>query len=165
MPRRAPPTPLRLYQGPLPPRSRPKHTLPSLPCPTFRPRLLAMGAPNPRSRAQSIDDLLSPHSRVMFPRVGQEGLHAHIVVHMPSVWTLGEAGACESERSMPVSPSGSTVSDRSSDSVNSGPTSPRRERVMVRGPWDHSGSIKIPFDVEAVLAPPRPAMLNAGPLR
>ncbi|KDR81379.1 hypothetical protein GALMADRAFT_60000 [Galerina marginata CBS 339.88] len=36
MPRRSPPSSLRLTQGPMPPRSAPKHTLPSLPRPAFR---------------------------------------------------------------------------------------------------------------------------------
>lgn len=30
-----------------------------------------------------------------------------------------------------------------------------------RGPWDHSSSIKIPFDVSTIVAPPRPAAVNA----
>lgn len=37
MRRRGPPSSLRLFQGPLPPRSHPKHTLPSFPRPVFRP--------------------------------------------------------------------------------------------------------------------------------
>ncbi|KAF8526832.1 hypothetical protein BU17DRAFT_82252 [Hysterangium stoloniferum] len=35
MPRRPPPTALRLHPGPTPPRSHPKHTLPSVPRPAF----------------------------------------------------------------------------------------------------------------------------------
>lgn len=31
-----------------------------------------------------------------------------------------------------------------------------------RGPWDHSASIKIPFDVSAVLTPPMPAVVNVS---
>ncbi|KAI6036887.1 hypothetical protein BKA83DRAFT_684368 [Pisolithus microcarpus] len=38
MPRRPPPSALRLFQGPLPPRSEPKHRLPSVPSPTFYPK-------------------------------------------------------------------------------------------------------------------------------
>ncbi|KIJ24771.1 hypothetical protein M422DRAFT_29237 [Sphaerobolus stellatus SS14] len=37
VPRRPAPTALRLYTGPTPPRSQPKHRLPSLPRPTFQP--------------------------------------------------------------------------------------------------------------------------------
>lgn len=37
VPRRPPPSPLRLHTGPTPPRNVPKHNLPSLPRPTFYP--------------------------------------------------------------------------------------------------------------------------------
>ena len=37
MPRRPPPTSLRLVTGPTPPRHKPKHVLPSIPLPTFYP--------------------------------------------------------------------------------------------------------------------------------
>lgn len=37
----------------------------------------------------------------------------------------------------------------------------KRSREFVRGPWDHSGSIQVPFDVTAVLPPPMPAAVNA----
>ena len=54
----------------------------------------------------------------------------------------------------------------------SGPSSPtsaesaasvrsKRSREFVRGPWDHSGSIQVPFDVAAVLPPPMPAAVTA----
>ncbi|KAJ7197241.1 hypothetical protein GGX14DRAFT_471971 [Mycena pura] len=52
MPRRSPPTSLRLVQGPVPPRSVPRHTLPSVPRPTFsQPAQVARGAA-PRQAAQ-----------------------------------------------------------------------------------------------------------------
>ncbi|KAF8126517.1 hypothetical protein EV363DRAFT_1174160 [Boletus edulis] len=51
MRRRGPPSSLRLFQGPLPLRSHPKHTLPSVPRPVFQPEaFLARGpalAPRP----------------------------------------------------------------------------------------------------------------------
>ncbi|KAG1796807.1 uncharacterized protein HD556DRAFT_286824 [Suillus plorans] len=53
-PRRAPPSALRLVQGPLPPRAAPKHTLPSLPCPAFQP--LPHG-PIPQSRIHRSDSM------------------------------------------------------------------------------------------------------------
>jgi hypothetical protein len=31
---------------------------------------------------------------------------------------------------------------------------------VVRGPWDHSGSISMDFDVESVLAPPKPVAVS-----
>src|SRR5882762_8682864 len=55
MPRRPPPTPLRLVNGPLPPRSRPKYTLPLVPRPTFfRPPMVVRG-PAPRTRQQALE--------------------------------------------------------------------------------------------------------------
>ncbi|KAH0830282.1 hypothetical protein J3R83DRAFT_1647 [Lanmaoa asiatica] len=64
MRRRGPPSSLRLFQGPLPPRSQPKHTLPSVPRPVFRPEAsLPRGpAPAPRRRQASPDHLVSPLS-------------------------------------------------------------------------------------------------------
>ncbi|KAG2158064.1 uncharacterized protein EDB93DRAFT_743153 [Suillus bovinus] len=53
-PRRAPPSALRLVQGPLPPRAAPKHTLPSLPCPAFRP---LPHEPIPQARIQRSDSI------------------------------------------------------------------------------------------------------------
>jgi hypothetical protein len=41
MPRRPPPTPLHLIQGPLPPRGRSKFTMPSMPRPIFQPQNMA----------------------------------------------------------------------------------------------------------------------------
>ncbi|KAJ7756808.1 hypothetical protein DFH07DRAFT_958948 [Mycena maculata] len=50
-PRRSPPTSLRLVQGPVPPRSVPRHTLPSVPRPTFsQPAAVARG-PAPRQQS------------------------------------------------------------------------------------------------------------------
>ena len=58
----------------------------------------------------------------------------------------------DSGASSPVS-----VSSRGSDS---GPPSPQNEMFVKRGPWDHSSSIRVPFDVEAVLRPLQPAALT-----
>lgn len=35
-------------------------------------------------------------------------------------------------------------------------------RQIVRGPWDHSGSISLVFDVESVLAPLKPVAISPG---
>ncbi|EKM55753.1 uncharacterized protein PHACADRAFT_96073 [Phanerochaete carnosa HHB-10118-sp] len=103
MPRRSPPTPLRLHQGPLPLRGKPKHTMPSLPRPAFhRPIPIAQG-PASRPRARSIAEQDEP--------------------------TLN---------------------------LQSSPSSPASEH-FVRGPWDHSASIKVSIDISAVLPPPKQA--------
>ncbi|KAI6151043.1 hypothetical protein BKA82DRAFT_1000921 [Pisolithus tinctorius] len=52
MPRRPPPSALRLFHGPLPPRSEPKHRLPSVPSPTFYPQGALPHQPSPPPRAK-----------------------------------------------------------------------------------------------------------------
>jgi len=44
-------------------------------------------------------------------------------------------------------------------SFESIPESLERGRT-VRGPWDHAGTIRVPFDVKAVLTPPRRVAVN-----
>ncbi|KAI0048228.1 hypothetical protein FA95DRAFT_1491300 [Auriscalpium vulgare] len=53
MPRRPPPTALRLVEGPLPPRGRAKFTLPSVPRPIFHPPAVVAHGPVPRARLQA----------------------------------------------------------------------------------------------------------------
>lgn len=53
MPRRPPPTPLHLVQGPLPPRGRSKFTMPSIPRPIFHPQKMVGQTPVPRERVHS----------------------------------------------------------------------------------------------------------------
>ncbi|KAG9318147.1 hypothetical protein JVU11DRAFT_220 [Chiua virens] len=62
MRRRGPPSTLHLFQGPLPPRSHPKHTLPSLPHPVFRPEGSLSRDPCslPRARQAVPDHIISP---------------------------------------------------------------------------------------------------------
>ncbi|KAG2076056.1 hypothetical protein BDR04DRAFT_815317 [Suillus decipiens] len=57
-PRRAPPSALRLVQGPLPPRATPKHTLPSFPCPAFQPEAILPHGPMSQSRIRHADPML-----------------------------------------------------------------------------------------------------------
>lgn len=57
MPRRAPPTSLRLIQGPTPPRNAPKHTLPSMPRPTFHPSPATKQPTVTRSRSATLPSL------------------------------------------------------------------------------------------------------------
>lgn len=54
MPRRPPPSALRLFQGPLPPRSEPKHRLPSVPSPTFYPKGALPRQLSPPPRVQPV---------------------------------------------------------------------------------------------------------------
>ncbi|OSD02791.1 hypothetical protein PYCCODRAFT_1467480 [Trametes coccinea BRFM310] len=146
MPRRSPPTPLRLHTGPLPARGKPKHTLPSLPRPAFHgPHPLTLDTtskPVPRARMThtELPALAIPESGL----AGLPGLYGSALE-----MGMGSAG--------PSSPT-------SAGSASSGRATPesgkKRSREWVRGPWDHSGAIQVPFDVGAVLPPPRPVAIN-----
>ena len=50
MPRRPAPTPLVLFQGPLPPRNQSKFTMPSMPRPIFHPPSMVTRGPSSRRR-------------------------------------------------------------------------------------------------------------------
>lgn len=170
MPRRPPPTPLRLHEGPLPTRSRPKHTLPSVPRPTFVPRIPAVRSPRPRPRARIVGAEAVP----VVLTVDERGHHT--LVHRTSVLQLGQThsrrqswsesdGSCSPvsavyDRSRGHSRGSSYESLQLSDDGRGGAVP-----LRPRGPWDHSSSIKIPFDVSAVLTPPRPAAVNVSVAR
>ncbi|CDO69001.1 hypothetical protein BN946_scf184834.g8 [Trametes cinnabarina] len=145
MPRRSPPTPLRLHTGPLPPRGMPKHTLPSIPRPAFHgPTPLTMddaSKPVPRARMAHTDlpTLLIPDALM----TGLPGIYGSAL----------EAGTGSAGPSSPTS----SASSRRAASLESGR---KRSREWVRGPWDHSGAIHVPFDVGTVLPPPRPVAIN-----
>jgi hypothetical protein len=53
MPRRPPPTPLLLVQGPLPSRGMSKFTMPSVPRPIFHPQTMVAQRPVPRERVSN----------------------------------------------------------------------------------------------------------------
>ncbi|KAE9407042.1 hypothetical protein BT96DRAFT_174173 [Gymnopus androsaceus JB14] len=107
MPRRGPPSPLRLAEGPTPPRSAPKHTMPSMPRPTFCPPMIV--------------------SRSARPKVSTLQLDAEIF--------------------------GSPMSASPRSSSGWSPTV-----LRVRGPWDHSSSIPVPFEGE-MLTPLKAAIV------
>ncbi|KAJ7929318.1 hypothetical protein B0H13DRAFT_1964827 [Mycena leptocephala] len=109
MPRRSPPTSLRLVQGPVPARSVPKHTLPSVPRPTFSQPAVLVRGPSPRQQARQQED---PVLAAKFTEI-------------PAIL-------------IPPTPS---------------------SRGSLRGPWDHSGSISTPIDMESLLTPMKPVAL------
>ncbi|KAH9901108.1 hypothetical protein C8Q73DRAFT_786507 [Cubamyces lactineus] len=150
MPRRSPPTPLRLHNGPLPPRGKPKHTLPSLPRPAFHgPAVLATpNGPVPRARMTHTE-----LPALIIPDAATAALPATI----PGLFTTSalETGLPSSPTSAESSASGSSAGGRSS--LEGGR---KKSRERLRGPWDHSGAIQVPFDVGAVLPPPRPVAIN-----
>lgn len=146
MPRRPPPTPLRLITGPLPTRRQPKHTLPSLPRPAYHLPIPVVQGPLPRPRAKSITGPTELTLEIAAPQ------EFDMLPSRLSIGSMGRRASSDSEMSSPVS-----ASSRGSWS-ESGPSSPVGE-LSLKGPWVHSSSIKIPFDVSAVLPPPKPAAL------
>ncbi|KAJ4501755.1 hypothetical protein C8R41DRAFT_13131 [Lentinula lateritia] len=118
--RRAPPSPLRLVQGPTPPRSAPKHTMPSVPRPTFCPPMIVSRGATGRPRASALQ----------------------VDVVMKEI------------KSASLSPLSAHASPRSLGSISESPTT-----LRVRGPWDHSASIILPFEAEEILAPLKAAIV------
>lgn len=142
MPRRLPPTPLRLHNGPLPARGKPKHTLPSLPRPVFygptpiAATTAARAVPRARMTHAELPALVIP-----------EAAAAAII---PGAFSAVSAmTAVEPSWSGPSSPTSASST-----------ASSKKSREFVRGPWDHSGSIQVPIDVGAMLPPPMPAAIN-----
>lgn len=142
--RRRPPTALRLITGPLPPRSKPRHTLPSLPRPTFHTKAAqAKGSgPLPRPRVNELIPLgVVSNTPSKTPPVRE-------VCHdLPLSFGIDGTGPSDDE-SEPSSPS--------SDVSSSEEVSPQPSR-RIRAPWNHSSAIRVPFDVSAVIQPPRAA--------
>ncbi|KAJ7470376.1 hypothetical protein FB451DRAFT_335911 [Mycena latifolia] len=125
MRRRSPPTSLRLVQGPVPPRSVPKHTLPSVPRPTFAQPATVVRGPTPRQQVTQREDPLLAAKFADLP-----------AILIPSTSPL--PGSLLSATTPIVSP---------------------RSRGSMRGPWDHSGSITTPIDMESLLTPLKPVAL------
>lgn len=139
MPRRPPPTALRLATGPTPPRHYAKHVLPSIPLPTFYP-----------SPAQQPDYLQAPASRKAI-ELRQIIAHTELVrTELPPL-------------NIPFIP-GHRRSSSGADGTNPASAGSFRDRrgQMLRGPWDHSGCISVGFDVESVLAPLKPVVVSPG---
>jgi len=147
-PRRRPPTALRLVAGPLPPRSKPKHTLPSIPRPAFYAKINDSNGPTPRRRATTeVNGVLSFPQQVPTVRGKCRGLPPSF--DSKDTYVVSKDGS-DSEPSSPVSDGGS------SDSSSSSPPGPQR----IRAPWNHSSAIRVPFDVSAVIPAPRPAAVG-----
>ena len=140
MPRRQPPTPLRLHVGPLPARGKPKHTMPSLPRPAFQGPLPTVNAgPVPRTRMT--------HTELP-------------VLVIPDLSAPSALATAATATALDPSLSWNSWSGPSSPTSAASTASRKRSREFIRGPWDHSGAIHVPFDVGAVLPPPMPAAIN-----
>jgi hypothetical protein len=124
MPRRAPPTALRLHSGPTPPRNTPKHTLPSLPQPIFHQR----------------------PSHTIIPTQRDIGYITLDAVDLDTFF-IKRRGRSDS-----------TLSDSSCGSPNGSDFGGEKKTIM-RGPWDHSRSTRVYFDVETLVRPLEPVAL------
>jgi hypothetical protein len=159
MPRRPPPTSLRLIDGPLPSRSVPRHTMPSVPAPVFQP---AVGGPLPREREK-------PHT--------SSNYDAPVLAVITTVPTALSLPSSSSAGISPVSGADSEHHDlrhsRSSSSLSSANSSaspspsframspaPAKDGRSLRGPWDHSSSISFHVNVDTLLAAPAPAAVH-----
>jgi len=159
--RRLPPTSLHLIQGPLPVRSKPKHTLPSLPRPAFYPKVhVPKDGPEVRARRKARDVVLVDEHRPHGDFPVQVALQLSTRLRSNS----SRRSSLDSTSSEGSSSSGNSSPVSEAESFHNVPTSPSvyalLEQKFVRGPWDHSGAIRVPFDVNAVLAPPRPVAVN-----
>ncbi|KIK63764.1 hypothetical protein GYMLUDRAFT_40829 [Collybiopsis luxurians FD-317 M1] len=73
MPRRGPPSPLRLAQGPTPARSVPKHTMPSVPRPVFTPPMIVSRGANARPRVSTLQvDVVMEEIKSCYGPVGDQ---------------------------------------------------------------------------------------------
>jgi len=141
--RRPPPSALRLITGPTPPRSAPRHTLPSVPRPAFYPPSAVSRGPSPRGRQSTT-----------LPQPGLNAVDQSTLCILTSYDSMSSPYSSSTgtpTSSMPT-PSSSNYSPRSLTS------SPK----VLRGPWDHSGSIIVPIDLENVLTPLKPAAVSPG---
>jgi len=152
MPRRPAPSSLILHKGSLPMRGQPRHTLPSVPRPTFAPSI----ASSSTSRNVLPDVVVPPASMYSLPAGN---------VSVTSVYSARSFSSSEFSLSQParrsierdlvlpnLSPSLSPMSPSYS------PGAPPRK--VVRGPWDHSRAVSLPIDVDAILTPPKPVAIS-----
>lgn len=157
--RRPPPSSLRLVGGPLPARSRPKHTLPSLPRPAFHPKVTPMPGPKPRRRVPSTEDIF----------LFIDGFNAPTRLHQLHAFSVhGGSGSESGEESGASSPVSETSEDSSMPPSPSGSDHREQQQQQPQPPQHHvkrSSLGYFPFEVSAALAVPQPAALNTGNMR
>ncbi|KAI5124063.1 hypothetical protein M0805_003890 [Coniferiporia weirii] len=145
MPRRPPPTSLRLVQGPLPPRGIARHTLPSVPRPALAPLNVS------RETVLSTDSTSHAHANYTAqPRrrsvergLGTSGLGPGVSVGVSVGYAPGAGYS---------SPSSASTPSPSPQAISSPP--------LMRGPWDYSRAVSLTIDVGSVLALPKPAAIS-----
>jgi hypothetical protein len=166
MPRRPPPTHLRLYPAtaPLPGRGIPKHPMPSIPCPVFQQASLVGEGPNAqphpqqrprlRQRSSSSESITSLNG-LSHSNHSSHSLHSSHS-SLPPLTIPGRSTHSRTSSFERRSPSTSSIYSASTESLHS--SEPRKAHF--RGPWDHSASISVQIDVSILLAPLKPAAVN-----
>lgn len=151
MPRRPAPTSLLLHKGALPTRGQPKHTLPSVPRPTFAHPIVS-----------------SSTSRNVLPEVTVPTASSSLYslpagnVSVSSVYSTKSFSSSEFSLTQPTRRSieRDLVLGNFSYSSTPSPSPSPSPRKAVRGPWDHSVAVSLPIDVDAVLALPKPVAIS-----
>lgn len=183
MPRRPPPTSLHLHKGPVPARGLAKHTLPSLPRPVVVPSDVSRSSASRSALHVRQDSSSSPPSVYSTPDKEREtasysrpqrrsteraleasglGLPPLPTSSSPPPPRLTRSGSSSSSANSsftttPISSDSSAYlpDQRQNEVEESGDLSQR-----VRGPWDHSRAVSLPFDVGSVLALPKPVAIS-----
>lgn len=159
--------------------------------PTFEPTSMVQGpVPRPRSRHDSIESLpnvalIHIHNQQSLPRPSLTSRQPFAAVSLsdceafahPYPYVPSNNSSTSSLNSLSNSSSASlslanlhdrdatgrsrSSSNASTSSTSSGGGSPR----VLRGPWDHSGCIQLPFNVEEILKAPEPVAISPGGMR
>jgi len=137
MPRRPPPSSLRLANGPMPMRGQPKHTLPAVPRPTFYPSTVKL-----TSNTNAVPEGRTKASHASLPQlvIPSEGHEPYPHSHSRS------SSASSSPASSRSSLSGSSESGWKLKTLSG----------TVWGPWVHSSTVRVQVDIESLLPPPKP---------
>ncbi|CCM03845.1 uncharacterized protein FIBRA_05994 [Fibroporia radiculosa] len=158
MPRRPAPSPLRLVQGPLPLRGKPKHTLPSLPRPVFHPPARLSQGPVPRERTHALtsppDDAENHLSRLDVTPLALLSLEGAM---SPTSSIGGHSDGMRSRTSL--------ESSRSSGERSRSSSPPPEREIRIQGPWvKHARSFSLPIDINTIVVPPQPVAINPLPV-
>jgi len=152
MPRRPAPTALRLVQGPLPPRGHPKHTLPSPPHPAFS----SLKGPHIMVKVKT-----SPEPRVPLRSTTMPQERVPVASHHFSVRQHPDPFLVSPVRQ--GSPRGRLDEHSPECDLRLGMASlppSTSSTKFTRGPWDHTRSVSLPFNVESLLAVPKPVAVS-----